>query len=175
MLVWPTNLGWMMGPWLIFAALINRATIGIFGGAPTGRAFGQFVQDAGTTMLGVVPGLVRTWRTTDCMKGLDWSRVNVISSTGECSCADDMRLADGIRPGGELIVEYCGGTELGGGYIVNTVTKPCVAGTFNTPTRSVSMSSFSTKAAGKPAERGDVSRAAGARHVDDDSHRRSPR
>ncbi len=24
---WPTNLGWMMGPWLIYASLINRATI----------------------------------------------------------------------------------------------------------------------------------------------------
>src|SRR5436190_3652508 len=58
-LVWPTNLGWMMGPWLIFAALVNRATIGLYGGAPTGRAFGQFVQDAKTTMLGVVPSLVR--------------------------------------------------------------------------------------------------------------------
>ena len=24
---WPTNLGWMMGPWLIFASLINKATL----------------------------------------------------------------------------------------------------------------------------------------------------
>ena len=31
-LVWPTNIGWMMGPWLIFASLINRATMGIFDG-----------------------------------------------------------------------------------------------------------------------------------------------
>ena len=26
---WPTNLGWMMGPWLIFAALVNKAAIGL--------------------------------------------------------------------------------------------------------------------------------------------------
>ena len=26
---WPTNLGWMMGPWLIFASLVNRAAIGL--------------------------------------------------------------------------------------------------------------------------------------------------
>src|SRR5262249_55187125 len=38
-LVWPTNIGWMMGPWLIFASLMNRATMGIFDGAPSGRAF----------------------------------------------------------------------------------------------------------------------------------------
>ena len=26
---WPTNLGWMMGPWLIYASLVNRATVGL--------------------------------------------------------------------------------------------------------------------------------------------------
>ena len=34
-LCWPTNLGWMMGPWLVYAALMNKATMAIFGGAPT--------------------------------------------------------------------------------------------------------------------------------------------
>ena len=33
-LCWPTNLGWMMGPWLIFAALMNRAAIAIYDGSP---------------------------------------------------------------------------------------------------------------------------------------------
>src|SRR5262249_41062488 len=84
-LVWPTNRGWMMGPWLIFASLINRATIGLYYDAPTGRAFGQFVQDSGATMLGVVPSLVKTWRASKCMEGLDWSKLKVFSSTGECS------------------------------------------------------------------------------------------
>ncbi len=27
---WPTNLGWMMGPWLVFAALLNGATIALY-------------------------------------------------------------------------------------------------------------------------------------------------
>ena len=27
---WPTNLGWMMGPWLIYAALLNGASIALF-------------------------------------------------------------------------------------------------------------------------------------------------
>ncbi len=29
-LAWPTNLGWMMGPWLVFASLLNRATMALF-------------------------------------------------------------------------------------------------------------------------------------------------
>ena len=59
-LAWPTNLGWMMGPWLIYASLINQATIALYDGAPTEREFGEFVQNARVTMLGVVPSLVRS-------------------------------------------------------------------------------------------------------------------
>ncbi len=130
-LAWPTNLGWMMGPWLIYASLVNRATMALYGGAPTGRDFGEFVHDAQVTMLGVIPSLVKTWRATDCMRGLDWSRVRRFSSTGECSNADDMlylmSLA-GYRP----VIEYCGGTELGGGYIGSTMAQPNVPAAFST-------------------------------------------
>ena len=130
--VWPTNLGWMMGPWLIFASLLNRATMGLYCGAPNGPGFCRFVQDARATMLGVVPSLVKTWRGVDAVRGLDWSAIRLFSSTGECSNADDMRwLMD--QAGGRPVIEYCGGTELGGGYITSTVTRPCVPGTFNTP------------------------------------------
>ena len=80
MAAWPTSLGWMMGPWLIYAGLINRATIALFDGVPTGREFGQFVQDAGVTMLGVVPSLVRAWRSSGCMEGLDWTAIRIFSS-----------------------------------------------------------------------------------------------
>ncbi|MDQ3814866.1 MAG: AMP-binding protein, partial [Armatimonadota bacterium] len=131
-LVWPTNLGWMMGPWLIFASLINRATMGLYYGAPTGREFCRFVQDARVTMLGVVPSLVKTWRNADCVQGLDWSAIKVFSSTGECSNAEDMRWLM-AQASGRPVIEYCGGTEIGGGYITGTVTRPCVPGTFNTP------------------------------------------
>ncbi|MEA3213396.1 MAG: acetyl-CoA synthetase [Chthoniobacter sp.] len=131
-LVWPTNLGWMMGPWLIFASLMNRAAMGLYYGTPTGRPFGQFVQEAKATMLGVVPSLAKTWRNTDCMQGLDWRGLRLFSSTGECSSADDMRWLMQLA-GGRPVIEYCGGTEIGGGYITGTVARPCVAGAFNTP------------------------------------------
>jgi acetyl-CoA synthetase len=41
---WPTNLGWMMGPWLVFASLLNGATIALYqvggGGAGGGGDLG---------------------------------------------------------------------------------------------------------------------------------------
>jgi len=131
-LVWPTNLGWMMGPWLIFASLLNQAALGLYYDAPTSRKFGQFVQKAGATMLGVVPSMVKSWRDCGCMDDLDWSKVKVFSSTGECSNPDDMRWLMSTA-GGRPIIEYCGGTEIGGAYITGTVARPCVPGAFNAP------------------------------------------
>ena len=68
---WPTNLGWMMGPWLVFAALLNGAPIAPFQGSPLGRGFGEFVQSAGVSMLGLVPSIAKAWRASDCMKVVD--------------------------------------------------------------------------------------------------------
>ena len=130
--VWPTNLGWMMGPWLIFASLINRATIGLYHDAPAGVGFGRFVQDARVTMLGLVPTLVRTWRTSRCMEGLDWSAIRCFSSTGEASSVEDMTYLSALA-GFKPIIEYCGGTEIGGGYVSSTVVQPNLAGAFSTP------------------------------------------
>ena len=132
-LAWPTNLGWMMGPWLIYASLINRATMALFDDAPTGRWFGEFVEWANVTMLGVVPSLVRTWHETECMEDLDWSRIRVFSSTGEASNRADMRHLMSLA-GGRPVIEYCGGTEIGGGYMTGTVVQPCVPAAFSTPT-----------------------------------------
>jgi len=129
---WPTNIGWMMGPWLIFASLMNRCTIGLYYGAPTGREFGEFVQNTKVSMLGLVPSIVKRWIETDCMKGLDWSSIRSFSSTGESSNAGDY-LWLMCRAGWKPIIEYCGGTEIGGGYISGTVVQPASPATFSTP------------------------------------------
>ncbi|MGD9723951.1 MAG: LLM class flavin-dependent oxidoreductase [Pirellulales bacterium] len=129
---WPTNLGWMMGPWLIYASLVSRATMALYGGAPTGRDFGRFVADARVTMLGVIPSLVKTWRATDCMRGLDWSSITRFSSTGECSNPHDMLYLMSLARY-QPVIEYCGGTELGGGYIGSTLAQANVPSAFSTP------------------------------------------
>ena len=152
-LVWPTNIGWMMGPWLIFGSLMNRAAIGLYYGAPTGRGFGLFVQQAKATMLGVVPSLVKTWRHTGCIDGLDWSAIQAFSSTGECSNAGDMRwLME--RVGGKPVIEYCGGTEIGGAYLTGTLTLPCAPGVFTTPTLGLDVVILDES--GEPADAGEL-------------------
>jgi acetyl-CoA synthetase len=130
--VWHTNLGWMMGPWLIYASLINQATIALYYGKPTEREYGQFIQYAGVNILGVVPSLVNSWKTTGCMQGLDWSAIKAFSSTGECSNPEDMfylMYLAGYKP----VIEYCGGTEIGGAYLTGTLVQPSTPSTFTTP------------------------------------------
>lgn len=43
-IAWPTNLGWMMGPWLVYASLLNGASIALYNGSPLGSGFAKFVQ-----------------------------------------------------------------------------------------------------------------------------------
>lgn len=150
---WPTNLGWMMGPWLIYAGLVNKATLALYYGAPLGRDFGKFVQDTKVQMLGLVPSIVKHWRSTDCMKDLDWKSIRLFASTGECSNADDyfflMSLAN-FAP----VIEYCGGTEIGGGYVTGTLVQPASPGTFTTPSMGLSFQILDE--AGKPSPSGEV-------------------
>jgi acetyl-CoA synthetase len=128
---WPTNLGWMMGPWLIFASLINKATVALYYGAPMGIEFGSFVQDAEVNMLGVVPSIVRQWKNTGTMEAFDWSKINCFSSTGEASNPEEMKYLMQLG-NNKPIIEYCGGTEIGGGYVTSTIVQPNIASTFST-------------------------------------------
>jgi acetyl-CoA synthetase len=152
-LCWPSNIGWMMGPWLVYAALMNKATMAIFSGAPTTRAFGQFVQDARVTMLGLVPSLVSAWRSTGCLNGLDWSRIRAFSSSGECSNPRDMLFLMS-RGGYKPVIEYCGGTEIGGAYIAGTVVQHAAPATFSTPALGSDLVILNEE--GRPADCGEV-------------------
>jgi acetyl-CoA synthetase len=128
---WPTNLGWMMGPWLVFSALINKATIALYYGAPTGEGFGKFVQNAKVSMLGVIPSFVKYWKSTQCMEKFDWNKIKCFSSTGEVSNPIEMEYLMQLA-NNKPVIEYCGGTEIGGGYVTSTMVQANIASTFST-------------------------------------------
>lgn len=128
---WPTNLGWMMGPWLVFASLINKATIALYYGAPMGDEFGAFVQNTKVNMLGVVPSIVRQWKISKSYEAFDWSNIKCFSSTGEASNPKEMQYLMQLGHN-KPIIEYCGGTEIGGGYVTSTVVQTNIASTFST-------------------------------------------
>lgn len=128
---WPTNLGWVMGPTLIYSCFLSGATLALYHGSPLGHGFGKFVQDAGVTILGTVPSLVKTWKNTNCMKGLDWTKIRTFCSTGETSNVDDdlwLSSKSYYNP----IIECCGGTELASCYIIGSQLQPQTFGAFST-------------------------------------------
>ena len=150
---WPTNLGWMMGPWLIYASLIPGARMALFGGNPGSAEFIRFVERTRVTMLGVIPSLVRSWRASRVLEGADWSAIRCFSTTGECSQAEDM-LYLMSRAGYRPIIEYCGGTEIGGGYISATVVQPSAPSLFTTPAMGLDLRILDDD--GHPADQGEV-------------------
>jgi acetyl-CoA synthetase len=65
------------------------------------------------------------------MENFDWSSIKVFSSTGECSNADDMNYLMSLA-NNKPIIEYCGGTEIGGAYITSTLIQPIAPTAFTT-------------------------------------------
>ncbi|CAJ2677403.1 unnamed protein product [Trifolium pratense] len=128
---WPTNLGWVIGPTLLYHCFLNGATLALYHGSPQGRGFGKFVQDAGVTILGTVPSLVKSWKSTRCMEGLDWTKIKLFCSTGETSNVDD-DLWLSSRSYYNPIIELCGGTELASSYIAGSPLQPQAFGAFST-------------------------------------------
>lgn len=41
---WPTNLGWVMGPIILFSSFLSGAALALYHGSPLERSFGKFVQ-----------------------------------------------------------------------------------------------------------------------------------
>ncbi|KAM3207314.1 hypothetical protein ACQJBY_062493 [Aegilops geniculata] len=133
--LWPTNLGWVMGPIQIFSCFLNGATLALYHGSPLGRAFCKFVQDARVNVLGSVPSLVKSWKAGNLTKGLDWTKIRVLATTGEASDIDD-NLWLSSRTCYKPIVECCGGTELASSYIQGRLLQPQAFGAFNGPSMS---------------------------------------
>lgn len=155
-ITWTTGMGWMMGPWLIYAALINRATMALFTGSAASESFGKFVQDTKVTILGTVPSLVKVWKKTKVMEPFSW-KVRVFSSTGEPSNAEDYFYLMWLSGFKAPVIEYCGGTEIGGGYITGSVVQPASPALFTTPALGIDLKFLNENSQPcKPGETGEV-------------------
>lgn len=72
-----------MGPWVLYATLLNGGTLALYHGAPLGRDFGLFVAAARVEVLGLVPSIIKAWRSSSCMDGIKWPELRCFSSTGQ--------------------------------------------------------------------------------------------
>ncbi|MDA1475139.1 AMP-binding protein [Bacillus changyiensis] len=131
---WFTDIGWMMGPFLIFGGLINGASILLYDGAPDfpeHDRLWKLIHRHHVTHLGVSPTLIRSL----LQYGEDFPELNslkVIASTGEpWNLEPWLWLFEHVGKGKLPIVNYSGGTEISGGILGNVLLLPITPMTFN--------------------------------------------
>jgi acetyl-CoA synthetase len=118
-LMWATDMGWIMGPWMVIAGLANGAAIATFDGAPNHPGpdrIWQVVADLGITILGLSPTLVRSLQPhgVEESRRHDLSSLRLFGSTGEPWNPEPWRWLFGeVGEGARPIVNISGGTEVG--------------------------------------------------------------
>ncbi|HEX6350341.1 MAG TPA: AMP-binding protein [Candidatus Dormibacteraeota bacterium] len=133
-LFWYTDIGWMMGPWLILGSLLHGGTMVLYEGTPDTPGpdrLWRMVADHGVTILGVSPTLVRGLMAHgDEPPGQhDLSSLRVLGGTGEPWNPEPFKWYFEKIGGGRLpVVNYTGGTEISGGILCGNVIsklRPC--------------------------------------------------
>lgn len=133
-LFWVTDMGWMMGPWLVFGALLLGATMMLYDGAPDWPEpdrLWALIERHRVTTLGLSPTLVRSLlrHGEQPVRSHDLSSLRKFGSTGEPWNPDPWMWLFETAGGRRLpIINYSGGTEISGGILcgnVLTPLKPC--------------------------------------------------
>jgi len=135
---WFTDIGWMMGPWLIAGGLINGATILLYDGAPdypdAGRVW-SMVERHRVTHLGISPtairGLMRAGE--EPVRRHDRSSLFVLGSTGEPWNPEPWWWYFGVGDKRVPLINYSGGTECSGGILGCTTWTPLEPTAFACP------------------------------------------
>lgn len=125
---WVTDMGWIMGPLSVFGTHANGATLLLYEGSPdrpdTNRLW-RLVERHGVTMLGVSPTLVRALRSADRDPAPDLSSVHVLGSTGEPWDPESYEwLARDVFGGRVPVINFSGGTEVGGSFLAPYPVEP---------------------------------------------------
>ncbi len=138
-LYWMTDMGWMMGPWLVFGALILGGTLFIYDGAPDfpgpDRIWAMVARHQITT-LGVSPTLIRALipHGDEPFRKHDLSSIRFFASTGEPWNPDPwMWLFEKVGGGRRPIINYSGGTEISGGIVCGNPILPLKPCAFSAP------------------------------------------
>ncbi len=136
---WMTDMGWMMGPWLIFGALALGAAAFIYDGAPDYPGpdrLWALVERNRITQLGVSPTLIRSLIPygEEPFQKHDLSSLRFFASTGEPWNPDPwMWLFEKVGGGRRPIINYSGGTEISGGIVMGNPLLPLKPCAFSAP------------------------------------------
>lgn len=127
---WMSDMGWMMGPWLVFGATLLGATCFLYDGAPDYPGPDRLWHLAARhriNQLGISPTLIRALipHGDGWVKKHDLSAIKCFASTGEPWNPDPwLWLFNVVGEGQRPIINYSGGTEIAGGILMGNPILP---------------------------------------------------
>jgi acetyl-CoA synthetase len=138
-ILWFTDMGWMMGPFLVLGALGLGATIVLFDGTPdypTPDRLWEVVARHKATHLGIAPTAIRALMAhgDEHPHKHDLSSLRILGSSGEAWNPEPYKwfshhVGDDRCP----IINYSGGTEISGGILGCFPVRPLVPCAFHGP------------------------------------------
>lgn len=137
--LWYTDIGWMMGPWLIMGTLLLGATMVLYDGVPDHPSpdrLWEVVERHRVTVLGISPTAIRALMRhgTDPPHRHDLSSLRILGSTGEPWNPEPWTWYFEHVGGGRCpIMNYSGGTEISGGIVCCDLLHPQVPTAFTGP------------------------------------------
>ena len=139
LIYWMTDMGWMMGPWLVFGSLILGATMFIYDGAPDypgpDRVWSMTAQHK-ISAFGLSPTFIRSLipHGEEPIRAHDLSSLRLFASTGEPWNPKPWHWLFSNVGGGKLpIINYSGGTEIAGGILMGNPITALKATAFSGP------------------------------------------
>jgi acetyl-CoA synthetase len=139
LIYWMTDMGWMMGPWLVFGATLLGASFFIFDGAPDYPGpdrLWELVEKHGINTLGISPTLVRALMKhgLEPVRAHDISSLRFFASTSEPWNPEPwMWLFRDVGESRRPIINYSGGTEISGGIVMGNPILPLKPAAFSGP------------------------------------------
>lgn len=146
--LWVTDMGWVMGPLLVYGSLMLGGTAVLYDGAPDypePSRIWSVAERHGVTHLGISPTLTRVLMAAGqrALPRQPLGRLRVLSSTGEPWTPEAWGwLFESIGKRRLPIINYSGGTECGGGLVAGNVLTPARPGSFAGPIPGVDAAVF---------------------------------
>lgn len=139
---WPSDMGWMVGPFSTFAALINKGALVLYSGSPDypdiGRLRATSIRQK-VTHFGTTPTAIRAMAAAESVVMKDAAPdLRILMTGGEVIDTDAHNWLVNTFGGGELpLINYSGGTECSGAILTNVVLRPIAPCRFNSATPGV--------------------------------------
>lgn len=136
---WYTDMGWMMGPWMVYGGLITGSSLLLYDGTPDypdASRLWDLIDRHHVSVFGISPTAIRGLMASGegPLEGRSLQSLRILGSSGEPWNPDPwMWFFEKVGQRRCPIINYSGGTEISGGILSAFATEPQKPCAFNGP------------------------------------------